>query len=119
MVTACCKKAGKPIPGKVETTGRFGLVSGHAYTFLDAKTLNGVQLVKVRNPWDSEMYTGPWSDSDTVNMTPANMKALNHTKKNDGTFWLPYEIYKANFNGLAVASDSNWNVKKHHLKGKL
>lgn len=51
------------------------------------------------------MYTGPWSDSDTVNWTPENAKALNHVKKDDGAFWLPYEIYKANFDGLAVAPD--------------
>lgn len=42
MVTGCCKAAGVAIPGKVETRATHGLVSGHAYTFLDARTLNGV-----------------------------------------------------------------------------
>jgi len=43
----------------------YGLVGGHAYTTLGVVELsNGVKLVKARNPWSSERYTGPWNDKD-------------------------------------------------------
>ena len=47
----------------------YGLVGSHAYTLLGAadlkegnKTVH--KLIKVRNPWGHEMYTGPWRDDD-------------------------------------------------------
>ena len=59
MTAACCQG------GSV-----YGLVSGHAYTFLDIQDLkDGTGTVvhtiaKVRNPWAVEMYKGPWRDDD-------------------------------------------------------
>ena len=42
----------------------FGLVQNHSYTVLKAVTLrNGQRLLKVRNPWGVESYTGDYSDS--------------------------------------------------------
>jgi len=42
------------------------VVPGHAFTLLGAveETFDGVpvKLIKVRNPWGSEKYTGPYSD---------------------------------------------------------
>ena len=47
---------------------RVGLAMGHAYTVLgvvEVKDANGTatRLVKLRNPWGSETYKGPWCDS--------------------------------------------------------
>ena len=43
-----------------------GLPSGHAYTLLGAvKLSNGTKLLKIRNPWGSEVYNGPWSDGSS------------------------------------------------------
>ena len=44
---------------------------GHAYTVLEAKQLTkgpkrGTKLIKVRNPWGSETYNGPWSDKSNL-----------------------------------------------------
>ena len=72
MTAGCCKTAGTPLPGKTETLGRHGIISGHAYTLLDTAVVNGTQIIKMRNPWDSESYNGPWSDSDTEKWTPEN-----------------------------------------------
>jgi hypothetical protein len=46
-----------------------GLTSGHAYTMLGALKLTDDtgkewNLIKMRNPWGSEGYNGPWSDKD-------------------------------------------------------
>lgn len=42
----------------------YNLESGHAYTLLGAYELNGHRVYKMRNPWHSEIYKGPWSDND-------------------------------------------------------
>ena len=47
-----------------------GLVSSHAYTILGAVELKKdgqpyAKLVKLRNPWAKEQYSGPWSDNDS------------------------------------------------------
>jgi hypothetical protein len=45
-----------------------GLKAGHIYTILDAQEINvngkKEKLIKLRNPWSLETYTGPWSDND-------------------------------------------------------
>jgi len=46
-----------------------GIAFSHAYTILGVEeiTLSGgstQQLLKMRNPWGSETYTGPWADRD-------------------------------------------------------
>jgi len=56
-----------------------GLIAGHAYTLIDTAVYNGENLVKVRNPWGSEHFNGPWSDKDTTRWTAAAKSALGHT----------------------------------------
>ena len=42
------------------------LVTGHAYSILGAYNLiGGPTVLQLRNPWGSEMYSGPYSDSDS------------------------------------------------------
>ena len=60
-----------------------GLPGGHAYTVLGAAELklddgSVIELVKMRNPWGNEAYTGPWSDSDSV-WTDGYRAQLGHT----------------------------------------
>ena len=43
-----------------------GLVTGHAYSVLGAAELDGEKLIKMRNPWGNEKYTGPYHDGDSV-----------------------------------------------------
>ena len=46
-----------------------GLVAGHTYTILGANEVmvdgKPVRLVKLRNPWSTDKYTGPWGANDT------------------------------------------------------
>jgi hypothetical protein len=59
----------------IMTAGNFNkaynLVAGHAYSLIGTAVYNKEKLVKVRNPWGSERYTGPWSDKDTAKWTAA------------------------------------------------
>jgi hypothetical protein len=52
----------------------YGLAKSHAYTIMAALTLTDEtgkewNLLKMRNPWASEGYNGPWNDKDHVRWT--------------------------------------------------
>lgn len=82
-----------------------GLVSAHAYSFLDFKSIQheGVELelVKMRNPWSLEHYTGPWRDNDP-NWTDALKEELGWVSSNDGVFWMTFDDYYRIFGGSSV-----------------
>lgn len=56
--------AGTPLgTGTDKDQNELGVAYMHAYTMLDTLTLsNGQRLIKMRNPWGSETYNGPWGD---------------------------------------------------------
>lgn len=92
MTTPCCRAAQS-----------YGIVSGHAYTFLGTVQLsNGQKLAHVRNPWAVEKYNGPYSDS-SKDWTPKLLKEAGHTLANDGKYFLPFDIYFKHFYFLSVA----------------
>jgi hypothetical protein len=52
------------------SVSQYGLTAGHAYSLISAHELNGNKVFKMRNPWSSEKYNGPWNDEDS-RWTPA------------------------------------------------
>lgn len=90
-------------------TDKKGLVCGHAYTTLGVATYNNQRLVLVRNPWGSERYTGPWSDS-SAELTDAAKQALGHSSANDGKFFVPMELYHSLFGTTVTAFYDDWKV---------
>lgn len=90
MVVSCCVVEGNnPTNSRKDTSAPDGLQNAHAYSLLDVITIQGTQLVKIRNPWSAEGYKGAWSDKDTKRWTAANLKAANHKLANDGIFFMP------------------------------
>ncbi|KAI9372456.1 hypothetical protein BJX61DRAFT_533953 [Aspergillus egyptiacus] len=69
---------------------RKGITEEHAYSIMDAKEIDGVRLLKLRNPWGRKEWNGPWSDG-SEQWTPQWMEKLNHKFGNDGVFWISYE----------------------------
>ena len=71
-----------------------GIQKGHAYSILDAQELDEGnivhRLVKVRNPWGQNEWSGDWSDSSSV-WTAERRKRLDHTDSDDGVFWISYQ----------------------------
>jgi len=80
-----------------------GLITGHAYTLLGALRLedgesNGVRLLKMRNPWGSEKYVGPWGDADSRWTADYKRQAGAGTNgawvaADDGAFYIPVEDF--------------------------
>jgi hypothetical protein len=93
-----------------------GLPSGHAYSLLGAKKLaNGTKLLKIRNPWGSEVYTGPWSDGSSQ-MTEAVASELGHTKGDDGVFWMDMTSFKTDFSGIQIAMYEDWKTDQKNVE---
>ncbi|KAL1966929.1 hypothetical protein VTN77DRAFT_3673 [Rasamsonia byssochlamydoides] len=69
---------------------RRGISEGHSYSIMDAKEIDGVRLLRVRNPWGKKEWSGAWSDG-SEEWTPQWMERLNHKFGNDGVFWISYE----------------------------
>ncbi|KAL4915206.1 hypothetical protein BDW62DRAFT_203810 [Aspergillus aurantiobrunneus] len=69
---------------------RKGISENHSYSIMDVREIDGVRLVKLRNPWGKKEWSGPWSDG-SEQWTPQWMEKLNHKFGNDGFFWISYE----------------------------
>ena len=64
-----------------------GIVSGHAYSLLEIYNINGLKLLKIRNPWGNFEWNGEYGDK-SKNWTPELKKKLNYTQSDDGDFYM-------------------------------
>ena len=95
--------AGNQIP-------KYGLPGGHAYSLIHThKLADGTKLLKLRNPWGTEVYTGPYSDAK---LTEAQKTELNHTAGDDGYFWIDMPTFTEVFSSSSIAMYENWVVSK-------
>jgi len=79
------------VVGSSNSVFKYDLIACHAYTLMNTATLSdGTKLVKLRNPWGTEKYTGPYSDSQ---LTAAQIKELGHVVKDDGVFWMDMNTF--------------------------
>jgi len=88
---------------------KHGLVNGHAYTVIGVATYKGQKLVKLRNPWGSERYVGPWSDQDKSKWTQEAKDALDYQyQTNNGAFWMPLNLFKSHIYTVHTALYHDW-----------
>lgn len=93
---------GCSIKGSGERDNGRGLLIGHAYGILRCVvTSNSKRLIQIRNPWGQKEWTGAFSDGSRE-MTPALLRELGHVNADDGTFWMTFEDFSANFDSFAV-----------------
>lgn len=62
----------------------------------------GNRLINIRNPWGSFEWSGDWADRSSrwdEQMLKAVQPVLN---EHDGTFWMSYEDFTANFSSITV-----------------
>jgi len=89
-----------------------GLAYGHAYTVLGVMTMNdGTQLIKMRNPWGSEWYTGPWSDNsyqwNNQNRAEVNSVLGGAIQGDDGIFFIDIATYRQTFADTHINFDTS------------
>eukprot|EP01031_Cornospumella_fuschlensis_P034919 gene34919-42286_t len=81
-----------------------GLVAGHAYTLIAAKsTSQGHQLVKLRNPWGNMEWTGDWSDTSPLWTEEIQAEIGDKVvQSDDGTFWMSFQDLLKHFHSLNI-----------------
>ena len=89
---------------------------GHAYALLGHTVLsNGVKLVKLRNPWSSEAWSGDWSrDSDL--WTDEFKQEVGEVGENDGIFFISIEDYYSTWRLTTINLDTENMHEAHFLK---
>lgn len=97
------------------------LVTGHAYTLLGIQELKKggkvvQQLIKLRNPWGKENYTGPWNDNDTK-WTADYKKQAGLTIADDGIFHIPLEDFKIAFTSYDILMYRDWKKSDLRVQG--
>ena len=78
-----------------------GLVSGHAYSLLDAQEVTDSQghhcrILLIRNPHGKTEWNGDWSDS-SWKWTPQLRQRFGVKIEDDGLFWMPWEDFTQAF----------------------
>ena len=84
------------------------MVQGHAYTVLGVVELStGDKLVKMRNPWASELYDAAWCDAcpEWNNISQADKDLAGFTVADDGVFFMPIQLYKDTFSWTHFTHD--------------
>ncbi|KAI1285104.1 Calpain-7 [Halotydeus destructor] len=89
---------------------RSGLVSTHAYAVLDLRTVEGKQLLLLKNPWSHVRWKGNYSERDTASWTPSLKKAMNYDPQNaksfdDGVFYIDFKSLCKFYEAIYL----NWN----------
>ncbi len=94
-----------------------GIVADHAYSILSAHAFERdgeqVKLLKIRNPWGYKEWSGAWGDdSEEWNTIDPSMKETlwdGHESKNDGKFFISYDDYLANYQGIFLCQVKDEN----------
>ena len=104
--------AGSP-PGSDSDVSPLGIVQGHAYSILDVATIDGHNLVQLRNPWgDDTEWKGAWGDKSDMWNERRKKSAYERMKlysgrveeigKADGIFWMSFNDFYRNFDQISL-----------------
>ena len=120
-------------PSGEQMMERVGLVAGHAYSIIQARTVKertplGVikpggktfKLMQLRNPWGSYEWKGPWSDKSKMwKDHPSIAKQLKFEAEDDGVFWMDFNDFKKVYTRINIcdrdtSTDASLNVNEDH-----
>eukprot|EP00931_Biecheleriopsis_adriatica_P080087 TRINITY_DN53447_c0_g1_i1.p1 TRINITY_DN53447_c0_g1~~TRINITY_DN53447_c0_g1_i1.p1 ORF type:complete len:497 (+),score=112.00 TRINITY_DN53447_c0_g1_i1:51-1541(+) len=93
-------------------SGKYGLVTGHAYSILQVRKVNdgymGIggkeyKMIEIRNPWGTGEWKGDWSDkSDLWQKHPDVKKRLGFEDRDDGAFWMSWSDFIEEWSRIGV-----------------
>lgn len=79
-----------------------GLQIRHAYSLLDVKEYKKQRLVRLRNPWGSFTWNGPWCDN-WPHWDESSRRVLLPNGPEAGAFWMPFQDFMFRFDSVEVA----------------
>ncbi|XP_078056899.1 calpain-5 [Mustelus asterias] len=105
-----------------------GLVKGHAYGVTDVRKVRigegllsyfnkeKLYMIRMRNPWGSTEWNGPWSDGseEWQKISKAERETMGVTVRDDGEFWMNFEDFSAYFTDLVVCRQINTSFFSFH-----
>ncbi|XP_069502478.1 calpain-5-like [Ambystoma mexicanum] len=119
----------KPSPGEeMELQMPCGLVKGHAYGVTDIKPVHlgtgllsffktkKLYMIRMRNPWGSTEWCGPWSDGsdEWKQVGRGEREKMGVTVRDDGEFWMSFDDFCQYFTDLVVCRRINTTVLSVH-----
>ena len=97
---------------KTDGAGQTGILFNHAYGVMDVRDVDGLQLIRIRNPWGQGEWTGKFADEDEAWDDYKGLKEkLNYVFRDDGTWWMRYEDWCIHYNKMYLCKifPSNWS----------
>ncbi|XP_078389850.1 calpain-5-like [Cetorhinus maximus] len=105
-----------------------GLVKGHAYGVTDVRKVRigegllsyfkkeKLYMIRMRNPWGSTEWKGPWSDGSEEwnNVSKMEREKMGVTVQDDGEFWMNFEDFSAYFTDMVVCRQINTSLLSFH-----
>ena len=92
--------------------GTTGILFNHSYGVQRIVDVDGLQLMRIRNPWGHGEWTGKFADEDEAwDDNKGLREKLNYTTfKNDGNWWMKYDDWFQNYNRVYVCKifPSQW-----------
>ena len=89
--------------GQGEAQSDTGIISGHAYTILQADVYNNETILTLRNPWGKTEFKGKYDENnDEIWKDESLRKLLNYSKKDDGKFYMTIEEFIQNYDLLSI-----------------
>jgi hypothetical protein len=88
-----------------------GIIFNHAYGVIAVREIQGLKLIRIRNPWGKGEWRGAFSDDDD---NWDNYKGLRESLgvelKDDGMFWMEFKDWYINYTKLYIAKifPSSW-----------
>lgn len=97
-------------PGGNTARSARGIVQDHVYTVLGVIEAEGEQLLRIRNPWGEESYSGSWSDDSNL-WTDSIRSKVEYVDENDGVFFIDYITFHQEIAVTSVSYDTT-NLKQ-------
>ncbi|CAB3373698.1 Hypothetical predicted protein [Cloeon dipterum] len=96
---------------------RKGLRPRHAYSVLDVRYVDGLRLLRLRNPWGHYSWKGDWADASST-WTPQLREMLMPKGASDGVFWISFDDVLKYFDCIDICKvHKNWTETR--LEGTL
>ena len=63
-----------------------------------------VNLIRIRNPWGTTEWNGPWSDLSEEYLSENEKEKHGIVKENDGEFFMSIEDFQKHFETLGICN---------------